>query len=375
MTVASTSHFSQIAEERVDVGGLDHRHHPLLGLAHQDLLGRQRGVAQRHPVELDVHAAVAGTRELAGGTGEAGATEVLDAGHETLGEELEGALDEQLLLERVTHLDARALRRPGRRLKGLGGEDADAADAVAAGLRAVEDHLVAHPAGLGEVQVLVPEHADAERVDERVAGVRRVEDGLATDVGQPEAVAVATHARDDPGQHPVGVRGVQRTEAERVHHRHRPGAHREDVADDAADPGRRTLVGLDVRRVVVALDLERDRVALADVDDAGVLADARQHLARARHLGDLGELLEVHLARLVGAVLAPHHRVHRQLRAGRPAAEDLADPGVLVSLQAQLGPGLLPLGVRAGDIDGVEAEVGTGVGAGVGHGVKPTGAG
>ena len=67
-------------EERVDVAGLDDRHHPLLRLAHQDLLGRERGVAQRHPVELDVHAAVAGAGQLAGRAGEAGAAEVLDAG-------------------------------------------------------------------------------------------------------------------------------------------------------------------------------------------------------------------------------------------------------------------------------------------------------
>ena len=113
-------------------------------------------------------------------------------------------------------------------------------------LRAVEDHLVAGARRLGEVQLLVPHHADAERVDQRVAGVRRVEDHLAADVREAEAVAVAADARDDPGQHPVRVRRVERAEAQRVHHRDRPRAHREDVADDAADAGRRALVRLDV---------------------------------------------------------------------------------------------------------------------------------
>ena len=160
-------------------------------------------------------------------------------------------------------------------LEGLARQHRHPADAVAAGAGAVQDHLVADAGRLGEVQVLVPEHADAERVDQRVAEVGRVEDRLAADVGQAEAVAVAADAGHDPGQHPVGVVGVERAEPERVHHRDRPGAHRQDVADDAADAGRRALVGLDVRRVVVALDLEGDRVALADVDHAGVLADAR----------------------------------------------------------------------------------------------------
>ena len=100
-------------QERLDVVGLDDRHHPLLRLAHQDLLGRQRGVAQRHPVQLDVHAAVTGTGQLAGGAREPGAAEVLDAGDHAGGEQLEGALDQQLLLERVADLDARAAW-PGR---------------------------------------------------------------------------------------------------------------------------------------------------------------------------------------------------------------------------------------------------------------------
>ena len=229
------------------------------------------------------------------------------------------------------------------------------------------------PRGLGQVQVLVAQHADAERVDQRVAEVGLVEDGLAADVGQAEAVAVAADAGDDAGQHPVGVGGVERAEAQRVHHRDRAGAHGQDVAHDAADAGRGALVGLDVRRVVVRLDLEGHRVALADVDDAGVLADAGEHRADGGLLRDLAELLEVHLGGLVGAVLAPHHRVHRQLARGRAAAEDLADPGVLVGLQAEVGPGLLAARVVGRDGDGVEGGD-AGLRGDLRHGGQSTGA-
>ena len=341
----------------LDVLGLDDRHHAFLRLAHQDLLGRERGVAQRHPVELDLHPAVAGAGQLGRRAREPGAAEVLDAGDDAGGEQLERALDEQLLHERVADLDAGPL---GGTVGGerLGRQHADAADAVAARTRAVQHDLVADARRLGEVEVLVTEHADAQRVDERVAEVAGVEDRLATDVREAEAVAVPAHAGHDPRQHAVGVGLAQRAEAQRVHHRDRPGAHGEDVADDAADAGRGALVGLDVRRVVVRLDLERDGVPLADVDHAGVLADAGQHLADAvtqrRLLRDLRELAQVHLRGLVGAVLAPHHRVHRQLAAGRPAAEDLLDPRVLVGLEAEVGPGLLVVGVLLGYADGVQ---------------------
>ena len=177
--------------------------------------------------------------------------------------------------------------------------------------------------------------AHAERVDQRVALVAGVEDDLAADVRQAQAVAVAADAGDDAGQHAGGVRVVERAEPQRVHHRDRPGAHRHDVPDDAADAGRRALVRLDVRRVVVALDLERDRPAVADVDHAGVLADADEQVLAHLLGGLLAELPQVHLARLVRAVLAPHHAVHRELGRRRAAAEDLVDPAVLVVLAAR----------------------------------------
>ena len=167
------------------------------------------------------------------------------------------------------------------------------ADAVAAGLRAEQHDDVADAAGGRQLDALLRHHAEAQRVDERVALVGRVEDDLAADVGQAQAVPVAADAGDDAGQHAGGVGVVGVAEAQRVHDEHRTRAHREDVAHDAADAGRRALVGLDVARVVVRLDLEGDGQALADVDDAGVLAHADEHPVAARHVA---ELAQVHLA-------------------------------------------------------------------------------
>ena len=160
--------------------------------------------------------------------------------------------------------------------------------------------------------------------------------------------------RTTPSTHAAGVGRVGRAEPQLVHHRDRPGAHRHDVADDAADAGGRALVRLDVGRVVVRLDLEGGRPAVADVDDAGVLADARQHRRPHRLGGGLAEVAQVHLRGLVGAVLAPHHRVHRQLGVGGPTAEDLADPLVLVVLEAEFAERLRLVGGGGGVVDGVD---------------------
>ena len=78
----------------------------------------------------------------------------------------------------------------------------------------------------------------------------------------------------------AGIIGT--AEARRIEDRDRPRAHRENVAQNAADAGRRTLVGLDKRWVVVALDFEHDRVAVADIHDPGILTWAADDAAARR---------------------------------------------------------------------------------------------
>ena len=111
--------------------------------------------------------------------------EVLDAGDEAGGEQLEGALDQQLLHERVADLHARPLRRAVG-VEGLAMARMDAppipSPPVAAPYRIT---LLPAPGGLGQVQVLVPQHADAEGVDQRVAGVGGVEDTSPPMLGRP----------------------------------------------------------------------------------------------------------------------------------------------------------------------------------------------
>ena len=116
------------------------------------------------------------------------------------------------------------------------------------------------------------QQADAHRVDEAVRGVDLVEHDLAADVRDADPVAVGADPAD--GTREVVVRGA---EAESVEERDRPGAHRDDVAEDPADAGRRALERLDRGRVVVALGFERDREPVPEVEHAGVLARPLQH--------------------------------------------------------------------------------------------------
>ena len=330
MTDARISHRAHSSSTGSRFVGRDDGEHPLLALRRHHLDGVHARLALGHAREVDVHARAGLRRGLRRRARDAGGAEVLHADGEAGVEQLEARLDEPLLLVRVADLHRRALRlgalvEAGRR------EHARAADAVAPGRRAEQHREVAHALGPGEHQPLDRQHAEAQHVDERVVAVAVVEHDLAADGRHADRVAVAADAGDDAFDQVAGAGVVERAEAQRVHERDRPRAHREDVADDAADAGGRALVGLDRRRVVVALDAHRDREAVADVDDAGALARADEHPGR---LG--GEPAEVDLRRLVRAVLRPHHRVHRELELGGLAAEQLDDGRELVVGESEL---------------------------------------
>ena len=99
--------------------------------------------------------------------------------------------------------------------------------------------------------------------------------------------------------------------------------------------------------------LEGDGPAVADVDDAGVFADTGQH-ACAHLVGrGLTEIAQVHLRGLVGAVLTPHHRVHRQLGIGGPTAQNFSNSLVLVVFETQLAEWLRLFGGARRVLDSV----------------------
>ena len=123
----------------------------------------------------------------------------------------------------------------------------------------------------------------------------------------------------DAGDRPPEVM-IRLGEAEAVEDRDRPGAHRDDVAQDPADTGRRSLERLDRRGVVVRLHLEGDRLALAEIDHPGVLTGALQD---AFPLG--GKPFQQEGRVLVAAMLRPEEREDGQLEVVRAATQQALD--------------------------------------------------
>ncbi len=292
---------------------LDDGDHPLLRLGDHDLPRLEIGLAERHAVEMNVDAGTRGGH-LGERRGEPGRAAVLQADDEVALDEIERDLDQRLAAERVADLDGGPLLVGA--LEILAREHRGAADPVAAGECAVEDDQVSRPGRLGAQHALGRQQPDAHRVDERVRGVGLVEHRLAADGRNADGVPVLADPRDRAAEVPVG-----RAEPEPVEERDRPGAHRDDVAEDPADPGRGALERLDRGRVVVRLDLEGDGEAVAHVDHAGVLAGALQH---ALALG--GQPPQERSGMLVAAVLGPEHREDRELEVVRRPLEQLLDP-------------------------------------------------
>ena len=263
--------------------------------------------------------------------------EVLQRDEQPALQQLQRALQQLLLLERVAHLHGRALgvvasppvararpRRAPRRRRCRRGRSR----------RRTARRTLPGAGGRAAHQPLARREAERHRVDQAVLLVGPLEVDLAADGRHADRVAVVADARHRAVEQVARARAGrprhELAEAQRVEHRDRARADREDVAQDAADAGRRALEGLDRARVVVGLDLERAHQPAADVDRAGVLAGAHHHvLALGRQRAQ--QLLGV----LVGAVLAPQQRVHRQLHLVRRPALLLAHELVLRAREAE----------------------------------------
>ena len=265
-------------QHRSDALGRDHAQHPLLGLGNHDLERLHPGLAQRDLTQVDVDPDLALAGHLRHGGRQASGPQVLQGGQQAAVEQLQAALEQLLLRERVADLNRRALGLVA--LAELGaGQHRGAADPVAAGQRSEQHDDVPRAGRGGADQALARSQPQAHRVDQAVLLVARLEVDLAADRRHADRVAVVADPGDGLRQQVAGALGFGRlAEAQRVQHRNWPRTDREHVAEDAADAGCGSLERLDRARVVVRLDLERDREPVADVDCARVLAGSHQHV-------------------------------------------------------------------------------------------------
>ena len=245
--------------------------HSLLRLTEHHFVWSHGLRSARHERDVDPHADPAFCRDFADGARQSGGAEVLHRLDRVGVDQFERGLEEQLFKERITHLDRRTLGiRPGAELERR--EQRRASDPVAAGVATDQVHRAARSRAARLAEIFGACETDTHRVDQRVIGVARLERDVPGDVGDADAVSVkgdaAGHARDRAADGGIG----RIAEEERVQHRGRARAHREDVAQDPADTGGSSLERFDGGRMVVALDFEDTEKTAAEIDGSGVLA-------------------------------------------------------------------------------------------------------
>ena len=104
-TVARTSQRSAHRQNPIHGVRADDGQHAFLALARHDLPRRHARLPSGDGGHVDVHANPAPRRRFAGGAGQAGAAEILDADHQPLVEQLQTGLNEPLLFEGIADLD------------------------------------------------------------------------------------------------------------------------------------------------------------------------------------------------------------------------------------------------------------------------------
>ncbi len=322
------------------LGGLENHEHALLAFGQHHFIGSHALFAHRHGIEVKLDAEVALGAHFHGRAGEAGGAHVLNGDDRAGFHQFEAGFQQALFREGVADLNGRALFFDG--LIEFGRGHGRAANAIAAGLCAEINHRQANALGFRKEDRVGLGKTGGKGINEDVAVITRIEFHFAANRWHAEGVAVAANTGNDTGHEMAGLRVVGRAEAQGVHGGNRARAHGEDVTQDTADAGRRTLIGLDIGGMVMALHLEDDAIAIVDIHNAGIFTGA---LDDAWSLG--GQGLQPLLGGLVGAVLVPHGREDAELgKAGLPS-DQVEDTLVFVGLQ--------PVGCNEfrGDLDGV----------------------
>ena len=184
-------------QHRRHVRGRDHAQHPLLGLGDHDLERLHPRLAQGDAGEVDVepHLPLGGHLRRRGG--QPRGAEVLQRDQQTPLQQLQRALQELLLLERVAHLHGGAPVVVPLAVLG-GGEHGRPPDPVAPGGGAEQHDHVAHAGRGGAHEPLARAEAERHRVDQTALLVGPLEVDLAADGGHADRVAVVPDAAHGP---------------------------------------------------------------------------------------------------------------------------------------------------------------------------------
>ena len=254
--------------------GLDHKQHPFLGLGQQKFVGRHPLFPRWNAIKIQLDSKAAFGGHLRTTAGQTGSAHVLSSHHITAVESLETCLNQTLLKEGITDLDRRTIiQRVSTELRtGKTGTP----HAVPSGCAADINDRVANSLSAGFHDLLGLHQTKSHGIHQWITGVGRIESHFTTDGGHSHAIAVMGNAGDHPFDQAHIGRILQRTETQSIEQCDWPSAHREDVAQDPPNTGRRSLKGLNRGGMVVTFDLESEAMSIAQIHHTSVFTGTHQ---------------------------------------------------------------------------------------------------
>ena len=310
--------------------GAQNHQHAFLGFGQHHFVGGHVEFAGWHFFKVQTHTKVALVAHFNRGTGQARGTHILDRDHGTGGHQFKRGFHQALFGEGVTDLHCGAFVFD--RVVKFGRCHCGTANTVAAGFRTKVHNGHADAGGCGVENLVCVGQTGGKCVHKAVAVIGRVKADFAANGRHAKAVAVAANACDHTVHQLARLVVIGRPEAERVHGCDGTGTHCKDIAQNAANAGRRTLIGFDIRRVVVAFHLEDQRLTVTDINDARVFAGAANDL---RSFG--GQGAQPFLGRLIGTMFVPHRREDPKLGKGGFAPDDIQKTFVFVVIDPVAG--------------------------------------
>jgi len=228
--------------------------------------------------------------------------------------ELERCLDQLLAGERIADLERRPLL-VGAFCELLAGEHRCAADTVSAGGGAVENNEVPMPLARARVR------RSTGRRPTHIALTRQLCSYASSKTASRQRSAPRRYCRTADPRDGAAERPVRRAEPQAVEQRDRPGTHRDDVAQDPADPGRAPWNGSTALGWLWLSTLN----AIPSPSPTSITPAFFTGPCRTRS-PDEGKPLEELRRMFVATVLGPKQRKDRELEVIWLPAEQVADP-------------------------------------------------
>ena len=248
--------------------------HPLLRFRQQNLIRRHSLLSLRNPIQFDFDSRPAPTRGLTRRTGQPRRAHILHSNHQIRPRiQLQTRFKQQLPHKRISHLHRRPIRLA--LLRQIPRGKRRPRQSIPPSLRPDIKNRIPHSLRRPTPNLIVPQRPQTKHIHQRISLIRGIKHQLPTHRGYPHTVPIVRN----PSHHSMNQRPrpfsslplrLRPSKSQRIHKRHRPRPHRENIPQDSSYSRRRSLEWLHRAWMVVRLDLIRQCQSISCIHHSGI---------------------------------------------------------------------------------------------------------